>query len=109
MINIGDIHPGFSCVEIGMDGKPHETALWPGGDAGGEVFVAVHVENHPAPFVAGMDLVDLIVMRGGDPQGVIGTIDDFPGRVHSCRTRGRIQCIDLKGLIVPGYRGLSRQ
>ena len=63
MIHVGDIHPGFTIIEIGMDGQAHEATLRPGGDAGsGEVFVAVHVKDHPAPFVTGMDLVDLVIV-----------------------------------------------
>ena len=107
MIDIGDIHPGFACIEIGMDGQTHEATLRPGGHAGGgEILIAIHVEDHATPFVAGVDLIDLIVMGSGDPQGVIGSIEDFPGRVHA-RGAGRgIKGIDLKGLRIVGQRGL---
>lgn len=110
VIDIGDVYPGFSVVEIGVDGKAHEAALRPGGDAGGrKVFVAVHVQHHPAPFVTGMDLVDLIVVRGRDPKRVIGAIDDLPGRIHARGTGGRIEGVDLKGLRIVGQRLLRRQ
>ena len=110
MIDIGDIHPGFTCIEIGMDGQTHEATLRPGRHAGGsEILITIHVEDHAAAFVTGVDLIDLIVMGSGDPQGVIGSIKDLPGRVHA-RGAGRgIKGIDLKGLRIICQRGLRGQ
>jgi len=103
VVDIGNIDPWFTTIEIGVDGQAHEAALWPGvGGSSRKVLITVHIQDHPAAFVAGVDLPDLIIMRSGDPQGIIGPVDDLPGRGHPCRAGGGIERIDQKGLVVPG-------
>jgi len=68
-----------------------------------KIFQAVQVGNESESFITGMNFVNPVAMRFRYPQGIIGTVGNFPGETKAIPFIGRLT-IAVPLFFAAGYK-----